>query len=253
MTPRLLPAALLLLAAHAVGCGGSGAPDDDDDPIDTTPTLIYDGNGSTGGTPPEAVDYAEGDNVSAASPGDLVLAGSCFAFWSTKADRSGANYLVGQQITIGATDVTLYAQWNTTPTLYLGPTEAGASASRTSAVGDTFVAAISVADRDFAIDGSYTMDLNITLNNSGLPAAQLDTAFIQGLIDAQTGMTVTTLSATVLDVTGKLSAINAVATAARLVAPLATGTISLDVTVHDNGHVGGCELTDATTINVTYN
>ena len=75
-------------------------------------TLSYDGNGSTGGTVPGSVtqDYNTSLTV-AGNTGDLAITGYTLAGWNTAANGSGTSYDEGDTITIGASDVTLYAKW----------------------------------------------------------------------------------------------------------------------------------------------
>ena len=76
-------------------------------------TVTYDDNGSTGGSVPtdESV-YPEGASVTVlANTGALVKDGYCFAGWNTADDGSGMFYEAGATFTMGAANVTLYAQW----------------------------------------------------------------------------------------------------------------------------------------------
>ena len=75
-------------------------------------TVTYDGNGSTGGSiPTDSTVYKENDTVTVLDKGDLVNTGYAFAGWNTQADGSGAVQTEGSTFTMGAADVTLYAQW----------------------------------------------------------------------------------------------------------------------------------------------
>jgi uncharacterized repeat protein (TIGR02543 family) len=77
-----------------------------------TYTVTYDGNGSTGGNVPnDSTEYKENDTVTVLDKGDLVNTGYAFAGWNTQADGSGAVQTEGSTFTMGAADVTLYAQW----------------------------------------------------------------------------------------------------------------------------------------------
>lgn len=104
--------ALLLLA----GCSSS---DDDSTPTDPTPnepttyTVTYDGNGADGGTAPvDTTSYGEGEVVNVASDiGTLTFTDHTWDSWNTASDGSGTEYGAGGSFTMGAADVTLYAQW----------------------------------------------------------------------------------------------------------------------------------------------
>ena len=75
-----------------------------------TVTVTFDGNGSTGGsTPPES-----GDGPTALTTNGFVRTGSAFTGWTTAADGSGAAWANGAVYDF-ATDVTLYAQWSSSP------------------------------------------------------------------------------------------------------------------------------------------
>lgn len=76
--------------------------------------VIYNGNGHSGGSVP--VDSGSHDSGAEAvvrdNTGSLVKTGHTFEGWNTAADGSGTNYSAEDTVTIGSTDVTLYAQWD---------------------------------------------------------------------------------------------------------------------------------------------
>ncbi len=75
-------------------------------------SVIYAGNGSTGGTAPtDAGTYNIGDTVTIKSAGSLVKTGYSFNGWNTAADGSGTSYAVADSETMGANNMTFYAQW----------------------------------------------------------------------------------------------------------------------------------------------
>ena len=85
----------------------------------TAPHLVsYEGNGSDAGTVPAAgANYPEGATVTvSANTGDLSKTGYVFSGWNTEADGKGTNLAAGATFTMGTSDVTLYAQWTSTPT-----------------------------------------------------------------------------------------------------------------------------------------
>jgi uncharacterized repeat protein (TIGR02543 family) len=72
-------------------------------------TITYLGNGSTGGTVPTPT-LGSGLVVLATNSGGLTKTGYTFSGWNTKADRSGASYLVGGNYNLTA-NATLYAAY----------------------------------------------------------------------------------------------------------------------------------------------
>lgn len=83
-----------------------------------TYTLTYDGNGSSGGSAPvDSFSYEAGRTVTLlGNTGGLTNPGYSFTGWNTEADGSGSSYLQGDQLTMGAADIRLYAQWSLNPT-----------------------------------------------------------------------------------------------------------------------------------------
>ena len=84
-----------------------------------TPTpshVIYNGNGNTGGAAPtDAATYAPGALATIAGPGTLTKTGLIFSGWNTAPNGSGTAYAANSTLTLGAANVTLYAQWATPP------------------------------------------------------------------------------------------------------------------------------------------
>ncbi len=77
-----------------------------------TYTVMYAGNGNTGGTAPVDPNspYSEGTWVGVLGTGDLVNTGFGFGGWNTMANGSGTRYAPGQ-IFAPVADTVLYAQW----------------------------------------------------------------------------------------------------------------------------------------------
>lgn len=75
--------------------------------------VLYDGNTSTGGTAPvdASSPYAPGATVTVKALGDLTKTYYRFTGWNTAANGSGTARAVGSTFAMGATPVTLYAQW----------------------------------------------------------------------------------------------------------------------------------------------
>jgi uncharacterized protein (TIGR02145 family)/uncharacterized repeat protein (TIGR02543 family) len=83
-----------------------------------TYTVTYNGNNSTGGAVPTDVNtYTQGATVTVfGNTGSLAKTGYSFANWNTAAAGTGTTYAAGATFPIGATNVTLYAQWTLIPT-----------------------------------------------------------------------------------------------------------------------------------------
>ncbi len=89
----------------------------DDDETDTTAhTVIYNGNGNTGGSVPvDSNNYMKGENVTVlGNTGNLVNSAiTTFVGWDTRADGKGKAYIPGRTFTMGSADISLYAKWFT--------------------------------------------------------------------------------------------------------------------------------------------
>jgi len=79
--------------------------------------VLYNGNGHTGGSVPvDGGIYDPGAEATArGNTGGLVRTGHTFAGWNTEANGSGTSYSASDPVTIGSTDLTLYAQWTVNP------------------------------------------------------------------------------------------------------------------------------------------
>jgi uncharacterized repeat protein (TIGR02543 family) len=82
--------------------------------------VIYNGNGSTGGTAPGTLPYKQYQGVGiTGNTGSLVKTGFTFYGWNTAANGLGTSYPVTSNgFTMPAADVTLYAQWVNTSVNY---------------------------------------------------------------------------------------------------------------------------------------
>ncbi len=82
-----------------------------------TYTVSYSGNGNTGGSiPVDTTAYEQGASVTVfGNTGNLARTGYTFTGWNTLANGSGISYTPGQIITMGTSNVTLYAKWNADP------------------------------------------------------------------------------------------------------------------------------------------
>ena len=81
-------------------------------------TVTYNGNDNTDGTVPmDGNGYAPWASVTVKdNTGNLTRTGFVFIGWNTAADGGGTGYSVGATFTMGASDVTLFAQWTANPT-----------------------------------------------------------------------------------------------------------------------------------------
>ena len=77
-------------------------------------SVTYDGNGNTGGSVPADSSYYEETEEATVlgDTGSLVKDGALFKEWNTESDGSGTKYDAADLLTIGTSDVTLYAIYN---------------------------------------------------------------------------------------------------------------------------------------------
>ncbi|GEM_PF-5840674 len=81
-----------------------------------TYSVIYDGNGATGGSAPsDAGGYLSGAQVQAQNSETLEKQWFTFAGWTTQQDGTGPTIAPGEWLTIAGDDVTLYAKWTPVP------------------------------------------------------------------------------------------------------------------------------------------
>ena len=78
-----------------------------------TYTMIYNGNGATGGSAPtDSNNYMQGATaIMLGNTGNLVQTGFAFAGWNTQAGGGGTSYAAGATFTMGAANAILYAVW----------------------------------------------------------------------------------------------------------------------------------------------
>lgn len=75
-------------------------------------SITYARNGATSGEAPvDSSTYRSGDRATIKSFGTLALADHYFSGWNLSSSGGNGNLLPGDRLTIGAEDVTLYAQW----------------------------------------------------------------------------------------------------------------------------------------------
>lgn len=82
-------------------------------PSDEGLAVTYNANGATeGSVPVDENRYQPGETATVlGNTGGLIAAGDAFSGWNTAADGSGSDYGPGSELTIGDTDVTLFAQF----------------------------------------------------------------------------------------------------------------------------------------------
>ncbi len=94
---------IILVSTLSIGC-----------PVNqVTNSITYDGNGSTSGSVPvDSTEYTEGTLITVlGNTGSLMKTGYSFDGWNTQSDGNGTSYLSDGTLTMGSSDVTLYAQW----------------------------------------------------------------------------------------------------------------------------------------------
>ena len=81
-------------------------------------SVVYDGNGNTGGAVPiDSLTYQQSATITVKdNTGSLVKTGFTFIGWNTAADGSGTSYTTGETFAMGTANVTLYAKWSLIPT-----------------------------------------------------------------------------------------------------------------------------------------
>ncbi|SFE68557.1 Listeria/Bacterioides repeat-containing protein [Paenibacillus algorifonticola] len=136
-----------------------------------TYTVTYNGNGTTGGTVPvDSSAYENGTAVTVLGKGTLVRTSYTFAGWNTAANGSGTNYAAGATLTMGAANVTLYAQWTLTPTYtvtYNGNSSTGGTVPVDSSTYENGTA-VTVLGKGTLVRTSYTFaGWNTAANGSG--------------------------------------------------------------------------------------
>ena len=170
----LLTAAVLILFGLLIcGCpnGTTDLPDENtatnpadssapSDPADTpaaqplTYSVIYNANGAASGSVPvDSNAYEENGAISVlANTGRLKKTYYTFGGWNTAADGSGSAYAPGAGFTMGAADVTLYAQWNSIDYTRLF-TEASAGLTGVATGAGSFADIDGDGDQDLLITG----------------------------------------------------------------------------------------------------
>jgi uncharacterized repeat protein (TIGR02543 family) len=126
-----------------------------------TYTVTYDANGGTGTPPTDTTHYLTGAAVTIPGNTDLSNAGYTFTGWNTKDDGSGTTYAVNATLTMGSSNVILYALWTALPTHTLSYDANGAESGSVPDGASYYEGqAVTVADNtgnlfltDYAFDG----------------------------------------------------------------------------------------------------
>jgi len=75
-------------------------------------SVIYKPNGALSGNPPDEYAYQKRYTATVSGKNTLVRTGYIFSGWNTSSDGTGTQYSEGDDIEIGMSNITLYAQWS---------------------------------------------------------------------------------------------------------------------------------------------
>jgi uncharacterized protein (TIGR02145 family)/uncharacterized repeat protein (TIGR02543 family) len=75
-------------------------------------SIIYNGNGYSGGTVPDTTTHLTGTQITIAPQGTLYKIGYTFLGWNTDSTGRGLDYAAGATLKVGTKNVTLYARWS---------------------------------------------------------------------------------------------------------------------------------------------
>ena len=150
-------------------------------------TVTYAGNTNTGGTAPVdgSSPYNYGATVTVLGAGTLVKTGYTFDTWNTQADGLGTDYSPADTFTLGAADVTLYAQWtiNTYTVTYAGNGSTGGTAPVDGSSPYNYGATVTVLGAGTLVKTGFTFDnWNTQANGLGTDYSPADT-FTLGAAD----------------------------------------------------------------------
>lgn len=216
--------------------------------------VTYDGNGSTGGAVPvDGNVYATGATVTVlGNTGNLARVGYAFAGWNTQSGGGGTSYSAGNQFSMGAGNVKLFAKWVPLPTLQFGAAsytvgEAGSSitipVSRIgSTTGSSTVAyatanGTATAGSDYTVAsgtltfaaGVTTQNIVVAINNDTIAEAdETFTLTLSNPVGATLGVPATT-TVTILDDDGGVALVNGTAVGSLAGAKGSTTYFKIDV------------------------
>ncbi|XID92385.1 S-layer homology domain-containing protein [Paenibacillaceae bacterium WGS1546] len=143
-------------------------------PDNPTYTVIYEGNGSTGGEPPlDPFEYWEGELVEVlGNIGGLTRTGYSFAGWSTRRDGLGTVYVPGDAFPMPAADVTLHARWSALPdtegpsAIHFSPERNARNVSVSNPLSVSFNELVSAVDGKTVVigktDGGWSETISVT-------------------------------------------------------------------------------------------
>ena len=110
---------VFLTVMMILGLISCGAPEEaDDSRFDIfTFSIMYDGNGNTGGTVPvDSNKYEQGKSITVlGNTGNLEKGGYYFDGWNTTANGDGTDYAVYSTLVMGDDHVVLYSKWTPNP------------------------------------------------------------------------------------------------------------------------------------------
>ena len=122
-------------------------------------SVIYNGNGNTGGTVPiDLGTYEQGQSVTVLdNTFGLLKTDNLFTGWNTTTDGSGSTYSMGQTVTVGIADVILYAEWWAVPTV--SGTYTGSMSGTVYGSPYAGTLTITLTQNQDSVSGSYTSDV----------------------------------------------------------------------------------------------
>ncbi|MNB81788.1 Internalin-A precursor [compost metagenome] len=134
-------------------------------------SIVYNGNGNTGGVAPASVTDIPGTETAIAEPGSLIRTGYSFSGWGTAQTATSATYHPGDPVTIGGSNLLLYAVWSIdTYQLTFETNGGGVINSQTAVYNTLFTRPADPVRTGYQFDGWYT-DLGLTKTYSfGTPA-----------------------------------------------------------------------------------
>lgn len=159
--------------------------------VTSNKTVVYNGNGNTGGSiPVDEKTYGPGETVvTSLNTGNLTKTGYTFNGWNTQADGLGSAYSAGATFQMGTTDVVLYASWIIYPvtgvTLNKETTALSVSAS------ETLIAAV-------APDTATNKAVTWSSSNTSVATVD-DNGKVTGVAVGQATITVTTVDGSLTD------------------------------------------------------
>ncbi|WP_052098906.1 InlB B-repeat-containing protein [Paenibacillus stellifer] len=120
-------------------------------------SIVYNGNGNTGGVAPASVTDLPGTETAIAEPGSLIRTGYSFNGWGTAQTATSATYHPGDPVTIGGSNLLLYAVWSIdTYRLTFETNGGGVTNSQTAVYNTLFTRPADPVRTGYQFDGWYT-------------------------------------------------------------------------------------------------